>query len=260
MGGCRGGGPSLTAAGVMWDAGSVAAVEIEDAAIEDAAVGIDDYVAGLDAALHGPNRVREDLVAEARHSLIDAAEAYRRSGLSPAEAAGRAVAEFGEYRQVVPGYQAELAVAQGRRTALLIALALPVLTVLAPLMWWHGPWPGTPASPYYLRLAQAFDYLSLGGGVVAALVLVGFGPGSRYIADGVRLTRALGRGTLTFLVVHGLAGGGVYLWSVSLWPAALRWPPMWLGAVVMQVGFGYAALCGWRCLRASRVAARAATA
>lgn len=214
---------------------------------------IEGYVAGLEAALRGPGRLRADLVAEARHSLIDATEAHQERGLPAGDAARRAIAEFGAYREVVPGYQAELAVAQGRRTALLIALALPALTAAAPLMWWHSPWSvGAVASPRYLQLSQAFDCLSITGGLLAALVLFGFGPGSRFIRDGMRLTRALGRGTLGFLTVHGLAGLAVCLWSVALWPTALQWPPMWAAAVVMPVGFGYAALCGWRCLATSR--------
>jgi hypothetical protein len=216
-------------------------------------VGIDGYVAGLAATLRGPRRVRADLVAEARDSLVDAAEAYRGSGLSPAQAESRAVAEFGSYAEVVPDYQAELAVAQGRRTALLIALALPTLQQLAPLMWWRGPWSNHgAAAPGYFRLAEGFDYLALGGGLLAALVLLGFGWGSRYIRDGVRLTRVVGCGVLTFLAIHGLAGGVLYCWSVAQWPGALRWPPMWAGAALMWLSFAYAATCAWRCLDTSR--------
>ena len=217
------------------------------------AVDIDGYVAGLSAALRGPRRVREDLVAEARDSLVDAAEAYQQAGLSEPVAARRAVAEFGSYEEIVPDYQAELAVAQGRRTALLIALALPTLYVLAPLLWWHSSWAGEQRiSTGYLRLAASFDYLSLAGGVLAALVLLGFGWGSRYIRDGVRLTHAVGYGALTFLIVHGIAGSVVYLWSVAQWPDAVRWPPLWAGGVSMWLAFSYAAVCAWRCLATSR--------
>jgi hypothetical protein len=227
-----------------------------------AVVEIDGYVAGLAAALRGPRRIRADLVAEARDSLVDAAEAFQDDGLSPAAAQHRAVTEFGSYAEVVPDYQAELAVAQGRRTAWLIALALAVLHLVAPLMWRHGPWTGYGhASADYFRLADGFDYLSLAGGIVAALTLLGFGWGSRYIRDGVRLTHLVGCGALTFLAVHGLAGGAVYLWSVSQWPGALRWPPLWAGAALMWLAFSYAAMSAWRCLatsRAQRAAARSA--
>lgn len=221
---------------------------------------IDGYVAGLSERLRGPRRVRADLVAEARDSLSDAAEAYQAAGESPVEAQRRAVAEFGSYAEVVPDYQAELAVAQGRRTVLLIALALPVLVVLAPLMWWHSPWTGNVQLPSgYTRLTVGFDVLSIAGAGLALLVLVGYGWGSRYVRDGVRLTRVVGWCGLTFLVVHGMSGVAIYLWSVHQWPQMLFWPPVWIGAAMMGLAFDYAALCVWRCLRVSgaqRAAAR----
>jgi hypothetical protein len=214
---------------------------------------MDRYLAGLGAALRGPRQIKADLLAEARHSLLDAAEAYQGMGLSPEQARRRAVAEFGSLADIVPDYQAELAVAQGRRTALLIALALPLLYLLSPLLWWHSPWSGQgQTTSDYFRLANGFDYLSLGGAFLAGLVWLGFGWGSRYVRNGMALTRLLGRGALGFLAIHGVAGGAIYLWSVAQWPSALRWPPMWAGAAVMWLTFGYAAVCAWRCLATSR--------
>jgi hypothetical protein len=214
---------------------------------------IDGFVAGLNERLRGPRRVRDDLVAEARHSLVDAAEAYQDAGLAPAEARRRAVAEFGGYPEIVPDYQAELAVAQGRRTVLLIAVALPLLVVTAPLMWWRSPWAGHVALPVgYARLTAGFDVLSIAGSVLAVLVLVGYGWGSRYLRDGVRLTEAVGWCGLLFLLVHGVAGVAIYLWSIYQWPAMVFWPPAWAGAVTMGGAFNYAAVCVWRCLAVSR--------
>ncbi len=215
---------------------------------------IDDFVAGLNERLRGPRRVRTDLVAEARDGLVDAAEAYEAAGLCPAEASRRALADFGAYREVVPDYQAELAVAQGRRTMLLIAVALPLLVVTAPLMWWHSPWAGHVQLPVnYSRLTIGFDVLSVMGAALATLVLVGYGWGSRYIRDGARLTEAVGWSGLMFLLVHGVSGVTIYLWSLAQWPQMLMWPPVWAGAVTMGLAFDYAALSVWRCLKVSRV-------
>ena len=85
---------------------------------------IEAYVANLDRALRGPRRVKADLLREARDGLVDAAESYTVAGLTPRQAAHRAVAEFGTVAQVAPGYQRELGSAQSVRTALLICLVL----------------------------------------------------------------------------------------------------------------------------------------
>ncbi|HEX6497787.1 MAG TPA: permease prefix domain 1-containing protein [Micromonosporaceae bacterium] len=209
---------------------------------------IERYVAGLGVRLRGPRRFRTDLLDEARDSLLDAAEAYVDAGLPPIEAARRAIADFGTYADVLPSYQEELAVAQGRRTALLITLALPLLYLLAPLMWWRG---AQPHSTRYVVLADGFDYLSLAGAALAALVLLGLGRGSRYVPDGARLTHGLGVGALGFLCVHGLVGAAIWVWSATEFPYVLSWPPMLLAATLMWLAFGYAALSAWRCLRTS---------
>ena len=82
------------------------------------------YVAELGAALRGPRRAKADLLTEARHSLEDATAAYQSRGLSAARAQRRAVAEFGAVGEVAPGYQTELGLSAGRRTAWLLTLVI----------------------------------------------------------------------------------------------------------------------------------------
>lgn len=87
---------------------------------------LDRYVAELDRALHGPRRLRRDLVREARDHLIDASEALMAKGAAPQDAEVAATRSFGTVEQVAPGYQALLAAGHGRRTALLLfAVTLP---------------------------------------------------------------------------------------------------------------------------------------
>ena len=57
----------------------------------------------LAGRLHGPVRLKADLLTEARHALLDATEAYREGGLPAAEAERRAVAEFGSARPARAG-------------------------------------------------------------------------------------------------------------------------------------------------------------
>jgi HAAS len=215
---------------------------------------LDRYLASLAAALRGPRRARADLLAEVRDGLTDAAEAHRRGGLPAAAAQRRAVADFGTAAELAPAFQAELAVAQGRRTALLIAAGLTGVQVATPVLWWSAAAGPVPAGGY-AWLATGFNGLCLAGAALALLVRLGFGWGSRYAPDGVALTRALGRVALGFLALHGLAGTGVYLWRLGQAPVALASPVAWAGIVLLCLGFQYAALCAWRCLSVTRPAA-----
>jgi hypothetical protein len=193
---------------------------------------VERYVAGLGAALRGPHRAKADLLAEARDGLTDAADAYRETGMSTMDAERRAVADFGGLAEIVPGYQAELAVAQGRRTALLIAAGLVGVYACTRLAW-----PGDAA-----WLTGWFRGLCLGGAVLAALARLGLGWGSRFVPDGVALTRLLGGAGLAFLALHGMVGLGVFLWHVAQWPAA----------AALAAPFGYAAVCAARCVLMTR--------
>ncbi|MEV8512415.1 permease prefix domain 1-containing protein [Dactylosporangium sp. NPDC051484] len=218
---------------------------------------IGDYVTGLAAALRGPSRSRAEMITEARHSLEDAAAAFEDEGLEPLDARHRAVREFGTHGQVVPGYQAELAAQQGRRTATWIALALPLVNLLEPLMWWDSPWSaGQHASPLYWVLVDHFKAASFLAAGIAALVVAGFAWGSRYLRDGVRYTRVVGLGAVTFLGLHGLVGAAVFGLSVYQWPAAATWPPALAGMAVNTAAFGYAGLLAVRCVQFTRTAPR----
>jgi hypothetical protein len=217
------------------------------------------YVDGLAAALRGPRRHRQEMVTEARDSLLDAADAYAEAGCDPIEAQRRAVADFGTHRQVVPGYQAELATLQGRRTAAWIALALPVVTLLEPLMWWNTSWSTDErASHVYWVLVDHFQYTSFLAAAAAGLAVVGFGWGSRFLRDGVRYARLVGQATVAFLGLHALLGATVFALSLHQWPAAATWPPVLIGLLVNTAAFGYAGCLALRCVAATRPGARAA--
>ncbi len=216
---------------------------------------VDDYVAGLAGVLRGPRRVRADLVAEARDSLVDASEAYQADGCPVELAQRRAVAEFGSHAEVLPGYQAELAVAQARRTTLLFAVALVALRYLTPLMWADSPFARAElGSAGYQLAAAGFDYLAQAGAVAALIGWLLLGWGSRYVPDGARVVRAVGRAALGFLALHGLCGLTIYLWSLLRWPGFAHWPPLWFGLVLTNVAFACAVAGAWRCVALSRAA------
>lgn len=227
---------------------------VEGVSLHRADGPIERYADGLAAALRGPRRLRDEMVTEARHSLQDAADAFVDAGLDPDGAERRAVREFGGYREVVPAYQAELAIVQGRRTATWIALVLPLINLLEPLMWWDSPWGSRDnVSPVYWVLVEHFQYFSFLAAAVAGLVIVGFGWGSRYLRDSVRYARLVGQGTVAFLGLHGLVGAAVIAMSVYQWPAAATWPPLLIGLAINAAAFGYAGLLAVRCVSFTRV-------
>ena len=215
---------------------------------------IEGYVAGLGRRLVGPTRLKAELLTEVRDGLDDAAEAHRARGLDAPGAQRRAVEEFGGYADVTPAFQVELAAAQGRATALLVAGALVALRLVAPLVSATGPAVDDAWARSYGLLVGAFDVLAVVGAVGAGAAVLAYGPVGRRLRDPARLTRVLGRATLGFLCVHGLAGLLVMAYAAVRSPAAFAWPPALAVAVAMWLGYGYAARCAWRCVRSARPA------
>ena len=135
---------------------------------------IEAHVDALGAALHGPPRYRAGLLAEARSGLYDAADALTDAGLRADVARRQAVDDFGSVAELAPRFQAELVAAQGRRTALLLALSFPGLVLGWSLLWSSGAaWPPTvPAVVGTLSLLEDVLGALVGVSALAALVLL----------------------------------------------------------------------------------------
>jgi hypothetical protein len=239
----------------LWDPDGVSATASRLPA--PAGQRIDEYLAGLSRRLAGPRRVKADLLAEARDGLVDAAEAYADAGRPPSEAVARALADFGEHRQVLADYQAELAAAQGRRTALLVTIVMPSLMLMSRLLWTGGPWAGSgPPSSKYLLVAYAFDTLQVTAAIMALLTLLGYGWGSRFlpaerVPAAVLLTRLMGAGVLFFVSVQFVTGAAIYVWSAPTWPTTVSLPATLAGAAMVSLALLGVARSGLRCLRTS---------
>jgi hypothetical protein len=177
---------------------------------------VETYLTGLSRALRGPRRRKADLLAEARDSLVDATEAYQAEGLSPVEAAGQAVADFGDLAEVVPGYRSELGIAQGRRTAVLLLLVM----IAQPIVWQEGLWAwnrhpdsDTPIVLFLNQLVMLIGGLSIAGGM---LVLIATGVGLRYPAIRDRVARATARFVLSSCAAVSLVA---LLLAIASWIA-----------------------------------------
>lgn len=222
---------------------------------------VEDRLRELSGRLHGPTRLKADLLTEARHALEDAAEAYRDSGVPRAEAERRAVAEFGSVAQLTPGFQAELAAGALRGLALRTLAVAGVLIAAGDLTWRGSSWSAGPRPPSgYLLLSAALNGI---WAVVAGLALAGLLLGAlaaRRASPGLRRSaRVVGFGLTGGLLVGALAGGALFGWSVRLWDAALTWPPMIIGAVVVSAAwFALARSARWWLLsaRGARLARR----
>ncbi|MFY1689658.1 permease prefix domain 1-containing protein [Plantactinospora sp. WMMB782] len=184
---------------------------------------IDTYVSAVGDRLRGSARLRTDMLAEIRDALADAAEGYRHAGLTAPQAQRLAVREFGAAERIAAGLQDVLAVAQGRRTALLLVGVLGgqygASELLGRLGGWQRFWDGAEPGAAYLWLARVTDTfagLALGAALVA-VVLLRWGPRHVEIPPAaIRLTAVLASVVVGVTMVCGglLAvlppeGGGV---------------------------------------------------
>ncbi|MFI6240780.1 permease prefix domain 1-containing protein [Micromonospora sp. NPDC050795] len=212
-------------------------------------VMVDEHLRELAARLQGPARLKSDLLTEARHGLLDAVEAYRESGVPPTEAQRRAVADFGSPAQVLPSWQAELAVGALRGLSLRMLAVAGVGVAAGDLTWRGASWSDGPRPPAgYLLLSNSVDWIWMSTLLLSVAGLLVVRASARAPRPGLALAqRAVGTGLTGALILGMVAGAALFTWSLNLWDAALRWPPMIIGAVL--VGAAYFSLTraarGW---------------
>ena len=200
-------------------------------------LSIDGYLHLLSARLRGPRRLTRDVLAEVRDGLADAADAYVGAGLSPAAAQRRAVAEFGEVDELAAQFQQTLGVAQGRRTARLLAIAMPLGVVVSGLGWRYlhpdtavGALPEPPSD--YVTAVTLVDLFGYGTGVVFGLLWLVLGPVARWVALPRWLPRVVAGSALLFVAASMLAGIGLTVVSARRSPESMLSWAMLLSAVV----------------------------
>ncbi|MBM0279841.1 permease prefix domain 1-containing protein [Micromonospora tarensis] len=200
---------------------------------------VDEHLRELGARLQGPARLKSELLTEARHGLLDAVEAYREDGVPAGEAQRRAVVEFGSAAQLLPSWQAELAVGALRGLSLRMLAVAGLGMAAGDLTWQGASWSdGSRPPAAYLLLSAAVDWIWLGALLLSVAGLLVVASNARAPRPGLALAqRVVGMG-LTGLVALGmLTGCALFTWSLSLWDAALRWPPMLIGVVVASAAY-----------------------
>ncbi|MDG4807830.1 permease prefix domain 1-containing protein [Micromonospora sp. WMMD1120] len=197
-------------------------------------VVVDEHLRELGARLQGPARLKSELLTEARHGLLDAVEAYREDGVPPGEAQRRAVVEFGSPAQLLPSWQAELAVGALRGLSLRMLAIAGVGVVAGDLTWRGSSWSGGPRPPAgYLLLADSVDWIWMGALLLSVAGLLVVAASARSPRPGLAVAqRAVGIGLTGVVVLGMVAGCALFTWSLTLWDAALRWPPMLVGLAV----------------------------
>ncbi|MEV0637559.1 permease prefix domain 1-containing protein [Streptomyces sp. NPDC050619] len=212
---------------------------------------IDRYVAELDQALRGPRAVKADMIAEARDSLLDAAEVYEETGLDRERAERCAVDDFGSVQLIAPEYQVELGLAQGRRTALLICAVLTV----QPVAWWGllhlaGQGADDSGSTGYALINTVVRWTGAGAIVMALAVVIATGAGVRYLGPASRLVRVAGVFACAVSVVFAVLGLLLTLYSPAtdslLGITGLPGTALLLGVPLISI-----AVAGRRCLSAA---------
>jgi hypothetical protein len=187
---------------------------------------VESYLAEITARLPGPARSCTEIVAELRSGLLDAADAHRSAGLSPAQADRAAAREFGDPRQVADGFRAEIAARQARRTSISLMAGGPLVGVLwltaalASHLGLHlgSPWHGPDLPPV----------LSAGIRLVVVVIAAAAWAALLGIAATGRLTRWLPvrpRRGPTVAVIAGFGAAGTDLVMLSLLAGQLAIAP-----------------------------------
>lgn len=211
---------------------------------------IADHVAGLRAQLRGPRFAKAEMLREVADGLADAAEGYRDEGADRLRAAELAVAEFGEPAEIAEGYQVELAARQSRFSLAFLAMLGPVMEVSSRILWSNAPradFRDVPEAAFVLSRVE--DTLAWTLSIAAALALVGFGLGARWLEFRVTFVRVVGYALLTKVLLMTVIGYALTrMFDPGQPQGAAGIFELVFTPVSLLVG-GFLVWLAWRCLR-----------
>ncbi|MEU9115415.1 permease prefix domain 1-containing protein [Streptomyces sp. NPDC048483] len=210
---------------------------------------IEDYVAALEAALHGPVRAKARLVEEIRDGLTDAVAERTRDGMPYGRAADQAVREFGSTDDLVPSCQRELTIAQARHTARATAATAPFL-----IACWYLVRSADHDQDWLLsRTAQLMAVhlagIAVGAALLTAVALAATGTLARRLPIPDRLPRMVGWTGTTASVSIAIATLALATASVL----ATNWPLIALAGSLAAASHGVMASSVRACRRCARL-------
>ncbi|MDJ1138115.1 permease prefix domain 1-containing protein [Streptomyces iconiensis] len=219
---------------------------------------IESHVAALDATLHGPVRLKARMMAEVREGLTDATAARTAGGMPSEHAAREAVREFGTAKELAPGFQRELTVAQTRHTARAVALTAPFLIICWLLIWTsdHGPGWQQPGAARLLTLPLAVVAVAAAGAAAAALLglaaLAATGTLARRLPTPRRLPAAVAWSGTAVGIAMALATLTLGVTSAL----TADWPLLACAGALTAASHGVVATSARTCRRCARLPAR----
>jgi hypothetical protein len=206
------------------------------------------YLAEVADHLGGPAAARAAILAELEDGLWTATAAHQAQPMSPEEAAGSAVAEFGHAGTVAAGFGPELAAVTGRRVGLGLLATGPLvgsswLLVTAATWIWAGREP-----PAALGLVAGLVGLVLVVAVPAAVLSVALsGRLSRWLPAGPRVAATAAATAASACVVGDLILLTGMLTATVL-AGGVAWPAGVVAAGVSGVRLSLAGRAARRCL------------
>jgi hypothetical protein len=223
---------------------------------------IDAYLDQVDSALPGPRRARSGIMHELRSGLLDAVDAHSRAALPAATAAGAAISEFGDPRQVADAFRPELTITQARRLALALLATGPPIGLLwahaaqashiairhAPPWQWAGAPPLSPAAFPVAAAAFLIAVWTALATVAATGRLIRWLPARPRIAAATAATAGFGAAATDLAIIALLAS------QLAAAPGTLSPAPITAAAIASLTRLTLARRAARRCARAAHAA------
>lgn len=208
---------------------------------------VDDYLAALTAAVHGPAKAKARLLEEIRDGLEDAVSAQ--GDTARHRAAALALHDFGTVEEVASSCQLELTIAQTRHTSRALALTVPFLLACWYLIRTASPSSDGPVPRAAQLIAAHLTGAATIAAVLAAAALAATGSLARWLPTPPKLPRVIAWTSTSTGVAMGVAT--IALLTAS--PCAANWPLVALAGLFTAASHAMVARSARACRECARL-------